>query len=242
MTTSTATGEFQRRLAAGERDFQGASLSGVNLRGGNLIGTNLRGANLRGANLHGADLRDAKLMRTDLSMADVGMADFGCADLNGADFRGANLKGANFNGALLDGANLRNADLHGGDLRTAKLVRVDLSGPGLLVKADAAVDQLSRDETASSALPEPMEGEGGPSGYVHPEGTPIPPDRLRQIFEPMQQVVQQTNAGTRSVGLGLYIVDSIVTAHQGSVQVESTEATGTTFTVKLPRNAGAPAP
>lgn len=43
VTTSTGTGEVQRRLAAGERDFQGASLSGVNLRGANLIGTNLRG-------------------------------------------------------------------------------------------------------------------------------------------------------------------------------------------------------
>lgn len=146
MATSTSTGEVQRRLAAGERDFQGASLSGVNLRGANLIGTNLRGANLRGANLHGADLRDAKLMRTDLSMADVGMADFGCADLNGADFRGANLKGANFNGALLDGANLRNADLHGGDLRTAKLVRVDLS------RADLRLTNLSRVDLRGSDL------------------------------------------------------------------------------------------
>lgn len=146
MTSSTATGEVQRRLAAGERDFQGATLAGVNLRGANLIGTNLRGANLRGANLHGADLRDAKLMRTDLSMADVGMADFGSADLSGADFRGANLKGANFNGALLDGANLRNADLHGGDLRTAKLVRVDFS------RADLRVANLSRVDLRGSDL------------------------------------------------------------------------------------------
>jgi len=146
VANSTNTGEIQRRLAAGERDFQGASLSGVNLGGANLIGTNLRGANLRGANLHGADLRDAKLMRTDLSMADVGMADFGCADLNSADFRGANLKGANFNGALLDGANLRNADLHGGDLRTAKLVRVDLS------RADLRLTNLSRVDLRGSDL------------------------------------------------------------------------------------------
>ena len=146
VTPSTATGEVQRRLAAGERDFQGASLSGVNLRSANLIGANLRGANLRGANLHGADLRDAKLMRTDLSMTDLGAADFGCADLNGADFRGANLKGANFNGALLDGANLRNADLHGGDLRTAKLVRVDLS------RADLRLTNLSRVDLRGSDL------------------------------------------------------------------------------------------
>ncbi len=40
---------------------------------------------------------------------------------------------------------------------------------------------------------------------------------------------------TRSVGLGLYIVKQIVKAHHGSVEVRSTEAEGTTFTVRLPR-------
>lgn len=145
MTTMT-TVEIERRLAAGDRDFQGASLAGANLHKANLIGANLRGAVLRGANLRGADLRNAKLMRTDMGMADVGMADFGCADLNGADFRGANLKGANFNGALLDGANLRNADLNGGDLRTAKLVRVDLS------RADLRLTNLSNVDLRGSDL------------------------------------------------------------------------------------------
>ena len=145
MTTLT-TGDIEKRLAAGERDFQGASLAGVNLRKANLIGGNFRGAVLRGANLHGADLRNAKLMRTDLGMADLGMADFGCADLNSADFRGANLKGANFNGALLDGANLRNADLNGSDLRTAKLVRVDLS------RADLRLANLSKVDLRGSDL------------------------------------------------------------------------------------------
>jgi signal transduction histidine kinase len=39
----------------------------------------------------------------------------------------------------------------------------------------------------------------------------------------------------RSVGLGLYIVDQVVRAHGGSVQVASTGDAGTTFTVRLPR-------
>ncbi|MEO8359289.1 MAG: toll/interleukin-1 receptor domain-containing protein [Vicinamibacteria bacterium] len=146
MTTNTATGEIQRRVAAGERDFQGAALSGVSLRGANLRGANLRGANLRGANLHGADLREAKMVRADLGMADVGMTDFGSADLNGADFRGANLKGANFGGATLDGANLRGADLNGADLRSAKLVRVDLS------RADLRVADLSQADLRGADL------------------------------------------------------------------------------------------
>jgi uncharacterized protein YjbI with pentapeptide repeats len=144
--TATNTGEIQKRVAAGERDFQGASLSGVNLRGANLRGANLRGANLRGANLHGADLREAKLVRTDLGMADLGMTDFASSDLNGADFRGANLKGANFWGASLDSANLRGADLNGADLRRAKLVRVDLS------RADLRIADLSEAELRGADL------------------------------------------------------------------------------------------
>jgi signal transduction histidine kinase len=39
---------------------------------------------------------------------------------------------------------------------------------------------------------------------------------------------------TRSVGLGLYIVDEIVRRHGGSVAVHSTEDDGTTFTIALP--------
>ena len=167
MTSSSSTGEIQRRLAAGERDFQGATLSGVNLGKANLIGTNLRGANLRGANLHGADLRDSKLMRTDLGMADVGGADFGCADLNGADFRGANLKGANFNGALLDGANLRNADLHGGDLRTAKLVRVDLSRADLRLTNLSSVDLRGSDLRGADLSGANLKGSSLMSASLH---------------------------------------------------------------------------
>lgn len=69
---------------------------------------------------------------------------------------------------------------------------------------------------------------------VHNTGSVIPPERLRDIFEPMQQV--NPSAGSqRSVGLGLYIVENIVSAHRGTSGVTSTDAGGTTFTVTLPR-------
>jgi K+-sensing histidine kinase KdpD len=70
---------------------------------------------------------------------------------------------------------------------------------------------------------------------VHNHGSVIPPDRLRDIFQPMQQVTPETGRGHRSVGLGLYIVESIVTAHRGAIGVTSTEADGTTFSVTIPR-------
>lgn len=68
---------------------------------------------------------------------------------------------------------------------------------------------------------------------VHNQGPPIPPDRLRDIFEPMQRATSESSKA-RSVGLGLYIVKHIVEAHHGNVAVTSS-ANGTTFTVFLPR-------
>jgi PAS domain S-box-containing protein len=68
---------------------------------------------------------------------------------------------------------------------------------------------------------------------VHNMGTPIPPELLARLFEPMQRGVQ-TRSRERSVGLGLYIVDQLVRAHGGEVKVESGELEGTTFAVRLP--------
>lgn len=73
---------------------------------------------------------------------------------------------------------------------------------------------------------------------VQNRGRVIPPEHLLNIFEPMQQL--DPNAShSRSVGLGLYIVDNIVAAHGGDIAVESTEREGTTFTIRLPRRAPA---
>jgi len=40
---------------------------------------------------------------------------------------------------------------------------------------------------------------------------------------------------TGNLGLGLYVAGRIVHAHHGRIEVESSEAQGTTFTVHLPR-------
>jgi sigma-B regulation protein RsbU (phosphoserine phosphatase) len=70
---------------------------------------------------------------------------------------------------------------------------------------------------------------------VHNSGTPIDPELLPHLFEPMRRGEQSVSLGSRSVGLGLYIVHEIAAAHGGSVNVSSNEQAGTTFVVSLPR-------
>jgi signal transduction histidine kinase len=71
---------------------------------------------------------------------------------------------------------------------------------------------------------------------VHNGGAPIPPELMPRLFQPMQRGVDEGGVSeVRSVGLGLYIVDQVVRAHGGTVQVTSTPEAGTSFTVRLPR-------
>jgi len=72
---------------------------------------------------------------------------------------------------------------------------------------------------------------------VHNRGAPIPSDQLRRIFNPMKRTELNavSSGSTGNLGLGLYIAERIVNAHKGRIDVESSEAAGTTFTVHLPR-------
>lgn len=70
---------------------------------------------------------------------------------------------------------------------------------------------------------------------VHNDGAPIPPEHLPRLFEPMHRAGEHGRAG--GVGLGLFIVDNIVRAHGGHVDVRSSAGEGTTFRVVLPRAA-----
>jgi signal transduction histidine kinase len=73
---------------------------------------------------------------------------------------------------------------------------------------------------------------------VHNGGRPIPADLLPHVFEPFRRGADAGPAAGGSTGLGLFIVREIVTAHRGTIGVSSDEASGTTFTVRLPRRAG----
>jgi signal transduction histidine kinase len=64
-------------------------------------------------------------------------------------------------------------------------------------------------------------------------GPPIPQDVLPFVFEPLAR--GHGESAGRSIGLGLFIARTIVSAHGGSIQVSSSAAAGTTFTVALPK-------
>jgi PAS domain S-box-containing protein len=71
---------------------------------------------------------------------------------------------------------------------------------------------------------------------VHNGGSPIDPALLPHVFEPLRQARRTGGVGSvAGVGLGLYIVDHIVRAHGGTIDVHSVAAEGTTFIVRLPR-------
>jgi signal transduction histidine kinase len=69
---------------------------------------------------------------------------------------------------------------------------------------------------------------------VHNHGPAIPADLLPQLFEPFRRGVPPDRS-PGGLGLGLYIAQQIVLAHDGKIDVESTDEGGTTFTLRLPR-------
>jgi PAS domain S-box-containing protein len=68
---------------------------------------------------------------------------------------------------------------------------------------------------------------------IKDHGIGIPEEELPGIFEPFKRAVSARHYG--GLGLGLYIVRTIVEGLGGSVRAESRPGEGTTFTVELPR-------
>jgi signal transduction histidine kinase len=70
---------------------------------------------------------------------------------------------------------------------------------------------------------------------VQNRGSLIEPDQLNKIFDPLHRGADEGEAGGHNLGLGLYITERIVASHGGKIAVESTEDTGTIFTIRLPK-------
>jgi signal transduction histidine kinase len=76
---------------------------------------------------------------------------------------------------------------------------------------------------------------GGAELAVRNHGDPIPRETLDLMFEPLRRGGRSNGESERtSLGLGLFIVDQIAKAHDGSIRAESENGT-TTFRMHLPR-------
>lgn len=69
---------------------------------------------------------------------------------------------------------------------------------------------------------------------VHNTGSYIPPEELSHVFERFYRA-DKSRTGGDSSGLGLAIVQTVVESMKGTVTAESSEESGTAFTVLLPR-------
>jgi PAS domain S-box-containing protein len=81
---------------------------------------------------------------------------------------------------------------------------------------------------------------GGARLEIADRGMGIDRDMLTKIFDPFQRAVSGKHI--QGLGLGLFVVKSIVEAHGGTVHVESQRGAGSTFVVELPRECVAELP
>lgn len=70
---------------------------------------------------------------------------------------------------------------------------------------------------------------------VHDDGPGVRPTERQKIFDPFARVDPSRNRASGGVGLGLAIVRRILTAHDGTVDVDESPLGGARFTSKWPR-------
>jgi signal transduction histidine kinase len=70
---------------------------------------------------------------------------------------------------------------------------------------------------------------------VHSQGAAIPKADLPGLFSAFKRFKSPAAQDSGHLGLGLYITERIVTAHNGTIDVRSSPEAGTLFTIRLPR-------
>ena len=83
-----------------------------------------------------------------------------------------------------------------------------------------------------------VEGTPTPRGldiHVSDTGAGIPPEALPTLFEQFRFVGGVDNRKTGGLGLGLFIAKAIVTAHGGTIQLQTQVSQGTRVTISLPK-------
>jgi len=102
-------------------------------------------------------------------------------------------------------------------------------------------------EHGSSGHPVSIGLHGDPhfvTARVHNVGDAIDAATLKLIFDPVQRhLLREQEARSRvkkqNLGLGMYIARQIVASHSGDIYIESDPQSGTTCTIRLPRNSRA---
>ncbi len=77
---------------------------------------------------------------------------------------------------------------------------------------------------------------------VTDEGQGMSREQIATIFDRFRQLDSSSTRDRGGFGLGLYIVKNLVEAHNGAVEVDSTPAVGSTFTVHFPQRSEREAP
>ena len=72
---------------------------------------------------------------------------------------------------------------------------------------------------------------------VSDRGQGMSQEEIDMVFDRFHQVDSSSTRSSGGVGLGLYIVKSLVEAHNGRIEVDSKLGEGSTFTVHLPKRA-----
>jgi signal transduction histidine kinase len=75
---------------------------------------------------------------------------------------------------------------------------------------------------------------------VQDQGIGMDAKELKNIFQKFYRTKKAEASGEVGTGIGLSIVEQIVTHHRGRMEVESTPGSGSTFTIVVPAQAHAP--
>lgn len=112
-----------------------------------------------------------------------------------------------------------------GDLGALQQIMSNLIENSLKYSGGGPIDVLIEEDDAETRI------------TVSDQGVGIPEDKLESIFDRFRQADQSLTRGRGGVGLGLYIVKSLVDAHNGIIEVESEEGKGALFRVSMPKRA-----
>lgn len=71
---------------------------------------------------------------------------------------------------------------------------------------------------------------------VHNDGDPIPPEESEDLFQVFRRAATAKQGNARGWGIGLPYVRTVAESHGGSVGIDSSTKTGTTFSINLPQD------